>query len=170
MRSFNVWTAVACLWMSLSAARPAHAESIEPALRVDIERLMAVTGTDAAGAQMARLTTEHMLEGLRKSRPYLSERALAVAKEVLTEEFAKAYSAPDGLGARLVEIYARHFTHDEVKGLLKFYGSDLGRKTIDLMPMLMKESAAAGQEWMLAHIAKISDALDARLRAEGFLK
>jgi uncharacterized protein len=164
------WSVAIAALLSVLAARPLEAEPIDPALRADIEKLLTVTGTDKAATQMAAMTAERMVEALQKSRPHLSENAFALAKEILAGEFARAYTGPDGLSARLVTIYARHFTHQEVKQLVKFYGSDLGRKTIEAMPMLMQESAAAGQEWMLAHMGQISVALDTRLKEEGFLE
>jgi hypothetical protein len=161
------------MWLTLCLlAPPAVADSApgDSAYRTDIERLLAITGTEKAGSVMASATADFMLEKLRESRPDMPEQAFDVAREVLLDEFAKAYAAPDGLSARLAEIYARHFTHEEVKGLLTFYGSALGRKTIELMPLLMQESAAAGQEWMRAQMPHIGAAVDRRLRAKGFLK
>jgi hypothetical protein len=163
---------VGLLGLSLLMGRPAFAGpgTIDPALRADIERLLDITGTEETSLRMASATTDYMLERLRASRPAMPERAYDIAKQVLMDEFVKAYAAPDGLGARLVEIYAGHFTREEVKGLLKFYGSDLGMKTMGLMPMLMQESAVAGQEWMRTHMPQIGDALERRLKAEGFLE
>lgn len=48
---------------------------------------------------------------------------------------------------RLVPIYQKHFTADEMAGLLKFYRSPLGQKVINEMPLTMAEANQAGQEW-----------------------
>jgi uncharacterized protein len=48
---------------------------------------------------------------------------------------------------RVVDIYVKHFTHDEVRALLDFYTTPVGRKVIRVMPMLAQESSAAGQRW-----------------------
>ena len=43
----------------------------------------------------------------------------------------------------IVGIYDKHFTDDEVKGLLQFYGSPLGRKYAAEMPKISSEIQAA---------------------------
>jgi hypothetical protein len=48
---------------------------------------------------------------------------------------------------RLVPVYQRHFTADELDGLLKFYRSPLGQKVINEMPTTMAEANQAGQQW-----------------------
>ena len=41
---------------------------------------------------------------------------------------------------RMVPVYQRHFTSDELEGLLKFYRSPLGQKVINEMPATMAEA------------------------------
>lgn len=48
---------------------------------------------------------------------------------------------------RLVPVWQRHFTSDEMSGLLKFYRSPLGQKVINEMPTTMAEANEAGQQW-----------------------
>jgi hypothetical protein len=157
---------IACLSISIVAARPAHAEAIDPAFRSDIEKLLDVTGSAKSGVLMSTLMAGQMLDGLRKSRPDISEKAIALTKEVLEAEFTKAFEGPDGMTSRLVAIYARHFTHAEVIGLLGFYESDLGKKMIGVMPMLIQDSVAAGQEWAMENMPRIRAVLESRLKAE----
>jgi hypothetical protein len=47
----------------------------------------------------------------------------------------------------LVPIYARAYDLSELDALLAFYKSPLGRRVIELQPMLLKESTQAGQLW-----------------------
>ena len=143
-----------------------------PPLRTigDIERLLEVTGSAKSGALMSNLVAGQMLDSLRKSRPDISEKAIAVTKEVLEAEFMKAFEGPGGMMSRLVAIYARHFTHEDVIGLLGFYESDLGKKMIDVMPLLIQESMAAGQEWAMENMPRIRATLELRLNAEGLVR
>jgi hypothetical protein len=66
---------------------------------------------------------------------------------------------------RLVPVYQRHFTADELDGLLKFYKSPLGQKVINEMPTTMAEASQAGQQW--SH--ERSDQLIAELKQKGSL-
>jgi hypothetical protein len=49
----------------------------------------------------------------------------------------------DQVTAQLVGIYDKHFTEDEIKGLLQFYGSPLGQKVAAEMPKIGRETQAA---------------------------
>jgi hypothetical protein len=48
---------------------------------------------------------------------------------------------------QMVPIYQRHFTAQDVAGLLKFYRSPLGQKVITQMPVTMAEGMKVGQAW-----------------------
>src|SRR5262245_33697472 len=151
--------------MALCAGR-AEAQTIDPAFKADIERLMELTGASKLGAQMASLASSAMLDGMRKAQPDLPERLFTVLQEVLADEFTKGFTSPDGMLPEYVALYARHFTHDEVRGLLAFYATDLGKKTIKTLPTLAQEGATIGQQWADANMPRILGVLQARLKAE----
>ena len=56
-------------------------------------------------------------------------------------------SSSQQLLTRMVPIYQKHFTADEVSGLLKFYRSPLGQKVIIEMPLTMAQGMKVGQVW-----------------------
>src|SRR5512139_3168668 len=51
------------------------------------------------------------------------------------------------LSEKMIPIYQRHFTAEEIDGLLKFYRSPLGRKVVAEMPATMAEGMQIGQQW-----------------------
>jgi hypothetical protein len=55
--------------------------------------------------------------------------------------------ASEQLLAQMVPVYQRHFTAQDVSGLLKFYKSALGQKVITEMPQTMAEGMKIGQQW-----------------------
>ena len=107
---------------------------------------------------------------LAQSQPAVPDRALELAKQVLDAEFAKTFVGPDSLTQQIVAIYAKYCTHEDVLGRLAFYSTDLGRKVIRFLPVLLQEGAAAGQQWAEKQMPQIAAALESRLRAEGFIK
>ena len=147
----------------------ARAQEPDPAHRADIERLLEVTGAGKLGAQIANMAAGQIIDTLRTAQPRVPQRAADVVKEVLSTEFSAAFDSPGGLHGTIVNMYAKHFTHEEIKGLLAFYATDLGRKAITEMPALAQESAAAGQAWAIANMPRINGVLQSRLRAEGLL-
>jgi len=51
------------------------------------------------------------------------------------------------LNEKLVPIYQRHFTEQDVRGLLKFYHSPLGKKLLLEQPSIMAEVMQMGRQW-----------------------
>lgn len=154
----------------LIQAWPANAQTIDPVFRAEIEKLLEVTGAAQIGAQSASLITKQLLDGLKKSQPTIPDRALELAKQVLDAEFAKSFAGPDSLVEQTIAIYARNFTQEEVRALLAFYSSDVGKKVTAAMPVILRETGAAGQQWVAKQLPTIVSAMQARLRAEGFIK
>jgi hypothetical protein len=71
---------------------------------------------------------------------------------------------------RMAPVYAKHFTHDDIRALLAFYASDIGKKTLVVMPMALQESAQVGQVWANEMAPEIKAELEKRLKAEGLAK
>jgi hypothetical protein len=76
---------------------------------------------------------------------------------------ALARSRAPQLGDVLLVVYDRHFSTDELRQLLAFYRSPIGRKLLDAQPGILRESMAAGQEWGQKVGAEVAD----QLAAEG---
>lgn len=65
--------------------------------------------------------------------------------QAFVNAFAASYQKKfdtDQITDQLVGIYDKHFTDDEVKGLLQFYGSPLGQKVASEMPKINRETQA----------------------------
>lgn len=162
--------AAGLVFISFVCTVPSHAQDANARFRADVEKMLEVTGALAVGTQMATFVTDQMIDGLKKQRPGLPDRAFDLIKEVLGAEFAKMFDAPDGLRSKLVDIHMKHLTHEEVLGLLEFYNTPIGRKAIAVMPVMAQEGAAAGQEWAVENMPRIAGVVEQRLRAEGFIK
>jgi len=46
-----------------------------------------------------------------------------------------------------VKLYDRHFTADELRQLLAFYDSPIGRRFLEVQPVLLRDGITMGQEW-----------------------
>ena len=158
------------LLTSLIAVRPAAAQAVDEAFRSDIEKLLEVTGATKTATAMANVASNSFFDALKRKEPDVPDRALEIIKQVLDEEFRNGFEGPAGMKAELVKIYARHFSHDEIRGLLAFYATDLGKKTLSALPALMQEGAAIGQTWAKENMSRIQSVLLERLKAEGFLQ
>ena len=61
----------------------------------------------------------------------------------------------------------KYFTHDDIKGLLSFYQTELGKKTIKVLPQIVQHSWKAGQLWGQSLAPLIQERLKKRFKEEG---
>ena len=129
------------LFLSLGLAQPALSQTTK---LEDVRRLMEVTNA----AQMAQTMADNLRPMMeRQIRVSLPKMPLA-AREMWLDEVEQGFRAriPD-LMEEIVPIYERAFTHDEIKGLVAFYETPLGRKAISKLPGILRESTRRGQQW-----------------------
>jgi uncharacterized protein len=46
-----------------------------------------------------------------------------------------------------VPAYSKYYSHDEIKQLIKFYESPLGRKMVEVAPLLSQETMTIGRKY-----------------------
>jgi hypothetical protein len=126
------------------------AGSIDPAKEADIRSLMELVGARDAMQDFAAHGADQLRESLLASVP-TSDRGQQFVNAFIQDYKAK-FNADDAT-AQLVAIYDQHFTQDEVKGLLQFYGSPLGQKFAAEMPKINGEMQAANRAFSM-RIAK----------------
>lgn len=154
--------------LAQASAQARKGPAVDPAHRADIERLMDTTGASALGAQMASTVSDAFLNGFKQTRQAVPPRVIEIVREVLNTEFEQAFNGGE-IKDRQIALYAKYFTHDDVKGLLAFYQTDLGRKAIAATPNLAREGAAIGEQWARANMPRVLGVVETRLKAEGLI-
>lgn len=136
-----------------SSANTTLARSIEPAKEADIRSLLELVGAkdsiqDAAG----NATEQYRQKVIETSANGASAQAFV---NNYLAHFQKKFDA-NAVNEELVGIYDKHFTEQEIKGLLEFYGSPLGQKVAAELPKINREvqfatrnagSEAAREAW-----------------------
>jgi hypothetical protein len=117
-----------------------EAKAIDPAKETDIRSLLELVGARDAVEDGANKVIEQSREKLLASLPQ-NEKGQAFMN-AFADSYQKKFDV-DQLTDRLVGIYDRHFSEDEIKGLLQFYGSPLGQKVAAEMPKIGCEVQAA---------------------------
>jgi len=110
-----------------SEPSPAKARSIDPAKEADIRSLLELVGAQDAIEDAAGFAN--------------NDRAQAFVNNYLAD-FQRKFDA-HAVHQELVGIYDRHFTDEEIKGLLEFYGSPLGQKVAAELPKINREVQSA---------------------------
>jgi hypothetical protein len=160
---------VACLALFCATFQPAvsAADELTPAKVADIKQLLDLTGAYRLGQMLSGSVVRQMSETLRRNRPDLPPELFTVLAEEVNAIFAEEMS-PDGSFADVVSlVYHNHFTHDEVRGLVAFYQTPLGRKLAAEMPSMTQESMQAGLKWGQGLAPKLQERLRARFRERG---
>ena len=164
------WLLVLVLVLALPALalpRLAVADDLTPEKRTDIRRLIGVEGGAKLSGQLAAETGRAIEASLKKTRPGIPDRVFATLNRDLIAYFEAHVDVHGGLLDRIVAVYARHFTHPEIKELLVFNETPIGRKTMQVMPALMNESRAAGQAWGRELAPEVQRRVNAVLTKEG---
>jgi hypothetical protein len=134
---------IAALAAVLALAGPpalaADAEAIDEA-----KALMRASNTLAMVDQFLDLTVGQVSDLIGELNPGRSALIEQLMREHFVPEFRASYGELEGLFA---ELYARHFTAEEMRELRAFYDTPLGRKTLAAMPNLLAEAARIGQLW-----------------------
>ena len=107
---------------------------IPPQKEADIQKLLAMTDSLDMGQQVV-----DQLLAIQQSAQS------AVPQEVWDE--IRAELDMTRIQPVIVAIWDRHFSHDDIRGLIEFYESPLGRKLVETQPAVMQESMAAGELW-----------------------
>jgi uncharacterized protein len=118
------------------------AKAIDPAKDADIRSLMELVGARDQVQEAVANSTEQYREKLLATVPN-NEKGQA-----FVTSFADAYQKKfdvDDLTEQLVTIYDKHYSDDEIKVLLQFYGSPIGQKVAAEMPKISKEIQAASR-------------------------
>ena len=128
---------------SASAPAIASAQSnanIGPSKEADIRSLMELLGARDMVRDGANNAVEQAREKLLSTVPN-NDKGQAFLNAFATG-YQKRFDA-DQVTDEFVSIYDQHFSEDEIKGLLQFYGSPLGQKVATEMPKIGREIHAA---------------------------
>jgi hypothetical protein len=118
----------------LSVSAESQPKADAAAKRADIKRMIEITGASKIALQIMR----QMIAAFKKD-------AKGVPDQFWDDFMAEV--DPNELVDLYVLIYDKHFTHDDIKQLIKFYETPVGQKLIKSLPAITQESMSAGMEW-----------------------
>lgn len=130
-------TAVQAAWQS-AASKPSSspAASIDPAKDADIRALLELIGARDQFQESVSLIADQYREKLLASVPS-NGKGQAFINNVISG-YEKNFDV-DQVTEQMVAAYDKHYTDDEIKGLLQFYGSPLGQKVASEGPKISRE-------------------------------
>ena len=139
---------LAALALALLCAGPAMPQAAgSEAKRQDIRKLMELTGAAKVGQQIAA----QMIPMFKQGNPQVPQK--------FWDDVMKEFDTKSMIDL-IVPIYDKHLTHDDVKGLIAFYQSPLGRKMTSVMPQIAQESMQVGQQWGMQIAQRVQKRLE----------
>lgn len=118
------------------AAKQVSVKSVDPQKDSDIRSLLELIGARDMIQDAANNSTEQYRQKLISLTPN-DDKAQDAVNSYLAA-FQKKYDV-DAVADQLVVIYDKHYTDNEIKGMLQFFGSPLGQKVASEMPKISKE-------------------------------
>jgi len=119
--------------LTLAVASFARAD-VAPAKRAEIEKLLQLTGMTKLVDQMKA----QMIGSIRQSQPN--------APAEFWDKFSAKMDSHQ-LIEKIVPIYDKYYTVEDLQALNAFYSSPVGHKILATLPNVMQESMRVGQEW-----------------------
>jgi uncharacterized protein len=121
--------------------------SIDPQRRANIIKLMQITGAGDIGAKVL----DQIICSFRETRPTVPEK--------FWQDFRDSVNQ-DSLLELCIPIYDKALTDGEIKGMIRFFESVIGKKFIDILPHVTEQSMMKGEEWGQEISARIVKKLD----------
>lgn len=153
LRAITLFLAVAAFGSS------ALAQSAPSAANVEVARQVVVaSGGNRAFEGVVPSILQQALSVFVQQNPDL-QKDLVEGLKTIAPGFEKR---ADEITNIIATVYATRFTSAELKELLDFYHSAVGKKFVSLLPSVLEESFVKTQEWG----AKLSEEVVQTLRAE----
>ena len=136
--------------LSMSVYADDKVETAPITNKTEINRLLNLTGSGKLGFQILN----QVILSAKQTYPDASND--------FWHEFMKEVDANE-MQEIAMNIYAKHFTPDEIRDLIAFYETPTGQKLAHNLPLISRESMAASQQWG----QKIITELDTKLKQKG---
>lgn len=99
----------------------------------DIRKLISLTDASNLGKELMGMLFKELTQDAKLNQ--------IIKEEMMSEiDFGE-------LGDLLVPVYDRNFTHGDIKSMIAFYDSPVGKKLISVLPSVTKETMVVGQIW-----------------------
>jgi uncharacterized protein len=122
----------------------AAATKIDPAKEADIRHLLDLVGATSLVKQSMDQMESTMRPLLANSLPPGEYREKLI--ELFLEKFRSKRDSSQVL-ALIIPIYDKYYTAQDIKELIHFYDSPIGKKMATVLPKVTSESQAAGSKW-----------------------
>lgn len=115
------------------------------------KKLLEITGSAKLGIQMMN----NLITTYKQTIPEVPSE--------FWDNFLKE-SKPEDLINMMIPVYLKYYTENEILKLIEFYGTPLGKKVIEVTPLISQDSYTIGTEWG----TKIAENVIKKLKEKGY--
>jgi hypothetical protein len=148
---------IAGIVLNCAPARAASPEATQLA-----HQILDLTHASAMADQMLSQMTQGLAGELNQVNPGRQADVQAVVGQVVTPEFQQALP---GLMEQNAKAYVDNFSVDELKQIVAFYQTDLGRKMADKQPALARAQGEIDERFGQQFFQRVGPKLDQALAA-----
>jgi len=119
----------------------------------NIRKLLDITGSRS----LSRKIITQLVNSFKSEYPQVPAKFWdAFIDEIKPEEMVDEY----------IPIYSKYFTNEEIKGIISFYETPLGKKTLTVIPQISQESTTIGIKYGRQAAERVLE----KLKSEGYLR
>jgi hypothetical protein len=126
------------------APQPGPATAIDPAKAAAIKQLLDLAGGTAAINQVMDGMQQNMKSSMSNILPPGDYREKLV--DLFFEKF-RAEANTQQLLDIAARVYDKYLTMEDIQGLIQFYSTPLGKKTLTILPKVTVEVQSEGMKW-----------------------
>jgi hypothetical protein len=120
--------------------------------------------SDQLARELMRITdAASSADKMMESMAVQIRAAFPTVPEQLWDEFFGSIDTEEMMELS-IPIYTKHYSREDLAGLIEFYQTPLGKRVISATPAIMQESFAVGAAWGQQKAAEVVE----KLRARGY--
>src|SRR5436309_3881923 len=145
------------------AQQPAPLKPASPGANAAAKEILAMKNASAryasAGPNIVQQTNDQLMQSNINYQKDLNEVAVVVAQKLAGRE--------KEIGERMATVYANEFTEQELKDLVAFYKSPLGKKLLASEPRAIQFSMSYMKQWAQIFSETVNGEFRAEMRKRG---
>jgi uncharacterized protein len=124
-----------------------HIEDDDPQEAVHRTNMDAAPFEGISGEKAGLIMSLIEISGVRRNMEQNIEQVIARASEESRKEFEELFNI-DGIIERLIPVYDKYYSEEEIKEIIRFYESPAGQKVLEATPQIMKESLGVSVQYL----------------------
>ena len=142
-------------------------EAVSPAYRAAVKSFLEIANSTAMGEQISYMMAEQTLASIAAAGVPITDPMREIVLEEALKEFEPTFGDIDYLTDLHAPLYKAHFSEKELRELVAFYETPLGKKMTRVLPEISQASGMALQQASFAKVPAFQANVDARFQAAG---